>query len=853
MAIHIIGTSREEEPGDNLLPEIDADLPPPSSAPANHLVLGPSTLTSLVAHKNSLVRAFAIEQIGHRDDPALLDALVDRIDDENPSVAAEAVGIFEHARDGRAVDRMIARFADAGGDLAAALATALGELAPADLVTAMKKRGRLDDQAHAAAASSLAMVGSDEAVGFLDAALNRAGAMEPERKSSLYASCLLSGAATLQRRVVGVTINESAVDEPPEGSFPSRAALAVVTTLPLAYSRRDKGLELFDVAREMLEAEALGSLDEAQRGALTEALAKKRPGDVLKSLAPILDHPLDPELSKVNDARTMWGAPERRRALLAALIDRADPIGALELNAAALFVAAAAKAVVVIVSGGGDESKSAAAIAIAKALGDTSAEALTEATPDALRGIFEEKTERDMRRVLSVLVRESFLRESTVERFFLAAVKAGHGAGLIDAVAESDSEDVFPPLLETMKKAGEAAETAVLEVLERNPLDDRSTPVALVVADQVRTERVGLVLGRRFLALRPHGRSRLSNAMLHVGDPRLIDVLEARAFDAQPEELAWALLALVHCAEDDERFERATQRLQAPVRDPRVPAIQLPMRCERCQEELWYTYEQVFLDPEAKEDSGDPAFAGDPVCKACGTRDRLAPTQEAQAIITNHLLGYLQSVRRGEPGPTIVTPVQVDVSGQRVGISEALRRLAKQIDESPSAIRPRLMRARLRSLLHRSDVTEDLESVLAEDESCLEAHFILATTALRAGNPDEAATSAARARRLLDGPDEVRLYEMPDASTMTEVLDDLLLDCRRRGATIPEDIDLSQAAARLEHRRRMAEEQESLRQGRPPPPSRDDPPAEAFRGIGRNDPCPCGSNKKFKRCHGARR
>jgi preprotein translocase subunit SecA len=25
----------------------------------------------------------------------------------------------------------------------------------------------------------------------------------------------------------------------------------------------------------------------------------------------------------------------------------------------------------------------------------------------------------------------------------------------------------------------------------------------------------------------------------------------------------------------------------------------------------------------------------------------------------------------------------------------------------------------------------------------------------------------------------------------------------------------------------------------------------AFANIGRNDPCPCGSGKKYKRCHGA--
>ena len=26
--------------------------------------------------------------------------------------------------------------------------------------------------------------------------------------------------------------------------------------------------------------------------------------------------------------------------------------------------------------------------------------------------------------------------------------------------------------------------------------------------------------------------------------------------------------------------------------------------------------------------------------------------------------------------------------------------------------------------------------------------------------------------------------------------------------------------------------------------------AQAYEGVGRNDPCPCGSGKKFKQCHG---
>ena len=28
---------------------------------------------------------------------------------------------------------------------------------------------------------------------------------------------------------------------------------------------------------------------------------------------------------------------------------------------------------------------------------------------------------------------------------------------------------------------------------------------------------------------------------------------------------------------------------------------------------------------------------------------------------------------------------------------------------------------------------------------------------------------------------------------------------------------------------------------------------DPYAGVGRNDPCPCGSGKKFKNCHGRRR
>jgi preprotein translocase subunit SecA len=52
-------------------------------------------------------------------------------------------------------------------------------------------------------------------------------------------------------------------------------------------------------------------------------------------------------------------------------------------------------------------------------------------------------------------------------------------------------------------------------------------------------------------------------------------------------------------------------------------------------------------------------------------------------------------------------------------------------------------------------------------------------------------------------------------------------------------------------------EQSAPSNGRParpgqaaPPPPRKLEPVRAEKKIGRNDPCPCGSGKKYKQCHG---
>ena len=73
-----------------------------------------------------------------------------------------------------------------------------------------------------------------------------------------------------------------------------------------------------------------------------------------------------------------------------------------------------------------------------------------------------------------------------------------------------------------------------------------------------------------------------------------------------------------------------------------------------------------------------------------------------------------------------------------------------------------------------------------------------------------------------------------------------------------EDVDALEAERRREATVRQQEIHESAsaltESAAPPPPEppRGPPPVvRVGEKVGRNDPCPCGSGRKFKQCHGA--
>jgi preprotein translocase subunit SecA len=61
---------------------------------------------------------------------------------------------------------------------------------------------------------------------------------------------------------------------------------------------------------------------------------------------------------------------------------------------------------------------------------------------------------------------------------------------------------------------------------------------------------------------------------------------------------------------------------------------------------------------------------------------------------------------------------------------------------------------------------------------------------------------------------------------------------------------MRQQQVQAKRMRAAQEAQASSKEAAPNPTEAAPAEASGFEGVGRNDPCPCGSGKKFKKCHG---
>jgi hypothetical protein len=857
MAIQIIGAPRAADETASPLPKVEVSFPQPGALPANAAVFSDDQVRAMLHHENSIVRGYAVEQAALREGEGeeWNRALIEKVNDSDDVVAADAIHALETRKYKAAAEAIAERFANGSTRIVISAARALGELSPERLLELVRARGRLEDEAYGATATAVACIGSNEVVDYLDKALNRSGALSPERRGALFGAALLSGSTALANRVIMLGLADSKKEEPEGASFPSRGALSAIAGMPLSMSRKQSGLELYDFARRVIESEILPLYTEEDRkNALEDALKKKNTAALLTSLGHVLELP-EPPLAAGD--RTVQSMPRRRRGLLAALLERKEEIGALDAAPAAVFVAAAAQSAAAIVAGGANDAFSPAIVAIVKALeANIDAHVLAAMNVEELTAFFKDKSERQMRRVHNILTHERTRQLGTLTRFANAIADAGHAQGLFEAAADIEDEGVHTAVIDAIARNREGAEAILVDALTRTPVEPKVALLALEAVDKVRTQRVATAIGRRFHELRELARPLLVRAVLRLGDERLIPLLESRAFPEEPEELAFALLSLANNAPKSERLDQAVARTLTPGAPENAEAnVMLPLKCKNCKESLSYGFDRVLLDVESKDPYGDPAYVGDTTCKACGAIDQLEPTEQAGQIITSMMLDFLAAARRGPiRGTPLVAPAQTAYHGKRVGFAAALRSLDKEITESPESIRPRLHRARMRLILKRKGVEEDAAAVLAADARSPEGRALFASIAARDGDPAKSMEHALEALRLLRSDPPGRVYDADDPKALAASIEDLIVELERQGAPVPADADFTAARARRAafdaERAAVPEDTQEDEENHTPaaPDSKVD--NESLARAGRNDTCPCGSGKKFKKCHG---
>ncbi len=815
MSIPIIGQSRVEQPAAERLPRVDIALGSPRDAPAASVVRDRAGWAELARHPVPMIRGLLLEHISRARDPAAWGDVLLTIATEGKGPVAEralqTLGEIAHAPAAELAEQT---FKANEGDVAAAAAAALGRIEPARLLEAMRSRARLDDQAYVQTMSALARSEHAPALDWLGKSLNRAGALTPDRRAALYSAVLLSGRTELCARVIGVAISDSRAEPEPGQVPPARVALSSIAGLPPM-------LAAPDAAEGVLSGllEAVQRADRAPYGvdaaALARAIEARDVYEALDALSPLLTAE-----SAGDEGGDRASVLRRRRGLLAALLAQKTTIAQLPAESAAIFLAAAYAAGELIALSSRPVTASPALEPLSKILG-TDAATLLAMDDAAVEARMRDEGERRMRQVAGALANEALWSHVHLDRWLGAIVRAGGGGVVFEAAATTKQEAFTGAALRALTVNVEAGEEAAVEALERRPLDPRATRLGLALAGRLGTERLVRAIARRYYDLRKEAQAPLADACVHTGDPRLAPLLESRAYADEAEELAWAMSALLGGAELTGALAAVVARYEArggPLAlGEGEDGIRLPLECKACGEVASYTMVRVYMDPKAKDAAGDPAFAGDVTCKACGTPDQLVPTQTAISLMMDSMMRLLSEQRAGLPPSSMprVMPRSTKFMGREVGLAEALRLATKDAESSPGSIRAHLRRGRLRLALWRNGARADAEAALAIDGRSPEAMLLMGGTYAQVGDFAAALPHMIAALDRLRAEDEPRLYEA-DHDPLLEEVEDAILELEDMNVDIPATVDLEAARDRRDAAIAQLEQDAQARYGAPP-------------------------------------
>ncbi|MEE2901752.1 MAG: HEAT repeat domain-containing protein [Myxococcota bacterium] len=790
MAITIIGESKAA--GADVLSFPEHNLPAPETAPVLQEIWSTDEISKLLRHEHPMIRTFALRKIADTKKDDLFPALIERIEDPDPAVARTAIEIVGELNLKDAIENLTKIFSSSTGELAADAAVALGRIEPQILADLVRKRGRLDDYAYAITTMQLARVETEDARAYLKKAMDRAGALSTGRRVALYTAGLMSGDTALIKRVLANAMADSRT-EPKEGEPDSAARLAVgaAAGLPASMSRISAGEALL----KSIAPESDDRIQDDAQKVFVASLRNNEPVKAIQGLAPLTVHGVS-EMARPE----LQSAGRRCRALLDILIEQAPKMTGFSPEALAVFAAAALDSAAVVHSSQNNPAEAPALIALGKVF-EIEPNVFIESSSEELRDLFSTQTSRDVRQTCKILAVNPIEEDLALDKIVTALVTAENGTAVIDAAAEAQTEHLGRALLRVARSQREHAETIALEALQRRPLEEHVATLALIIAAELGTKRLSLAIGRRFLELRKIDRMRFANAIIKLGDLDLIEMVKARAYADEPEEAAWVLLSLLgnHSIENELAEATARVKKREELRDDY--RLALPLQCENCGELLTYRMFSVFIDPQATDRHGDPAFVGDTRCKACGVEDKLKATDIAARIMTESMMSALANFEQGKvsEAPPRVVPRRTRYNGKDMSVADAARQADKDVIESPESIRAHLRRARIRLLLRRYNTIEDAGRAKEIDPRSAEAMYVMAGALAQKGDLDEAVRELVEARDILLAEENPRLYEETKEVLLREA-DNSLLQLENLGAKIPEELDLSKARKEEEER-----------------------------------------------------
>jgi tetratricopeptide (TPR) repeat protein len=323
---------------------------------------------------------------------------------------------------------------------------------------------------------------------------------------------------------------------------------------------------------------------------------------------------------------------------------------------------------------------------------------------------------------------------------------------------------------------------------------------------------------------------------LAVPDSRLIETLKPELDRKNPEVDAAFFCLCTLLDYDHPQLESIKERVLEERRreEARLSAeldeylfndsLHLELQCSSCGAIHKYEVESIFVDPE--DSTEKPFIAEDLNCSSCGDLADFEPTDSGMKEIAAELVKVMMAMEMGEEFESplqFMTPIIL--SGRKVSFRGALDIYRKAVEQNPDSASDLLGLANCYATVKRIRQAEDcFRKCLEIEAACVEAAWMLASIWTERGDIRGAFDVL---HESLQHKEHWRFYHLTDmtpkeytehfARFYNSLRDELRLK-------YPPALDPFFYSGEKKKRK------------------------ESHKRIGRNDPCPCGSGKKYKKC-----